>query len=76
VLAGCYLERASHEMHLSKVLFFASFGVWARDMARPWRHVQLGISVALCLAVLATWYQYRHQHLVPIRPGIYRLTDK
>jgi hypothetical protein len=71
LLAGLCLEHSYHEMHLSKVLVFASFGVWAHEVPKPWRWVQLSMVALSCVAVLGSWYTYRHQPLVHLGRGVY-----
>lgn len=71
MLAVWYLENSCHEMYLSKLVFFASWGVWARDMSPRWRRVQLSIAAGLCLLLLGSWYHFRNQQVTPIAKGVY-----
>jgi len=76
LLAGLALEKYAHEMHLSKLLCFASIAAWARELPRPQRWWLLGMVSLLWLMILVPWYQYRHQHLVPVGPGSYRIENR
>lgn len=72
-IAGLTLEKSFHEMHLSKLLLFAAIGVWARELEGTARYWLLGMVGLLWLLILVPWYQYRHQHLVPLGHGAYRI---
>ena len=74
-VAGITLEKSFHEMHLSKLLLFAAIGVWGRELERPARYWLLGMVGVLWLMILVPWYQYRHQHLVPLGNGAYRIEN-
>lgn len=74
-IAGLTLEKSFHEMHLSKLLLFAAIGVWARELDGQARYVLLGMVALLWLLILVPWYQFRHQHLVPLGNGAYRIEN-
>jgi hypothetical protein len=74
-VGGLTLEKSFHEMHLSKLLLFAAIGVWAREIERPARYWLLGMVGVLWLLILIPWYTYRHQHLVPLGHGAYRIEN-
>lgn len=74
-VAGLTLEKSFHEMHLSKLLLFAAFGVWAREMEGSARYWLLGMVGLLWLLILVPWYTYRHQHLVPLGDRAYRIEN-
>jgi len=75
VVAGITLEKSFHEMHVSKLLVFASIGVWARELRGTARYWLLAMVALLWLLILVPWYTYRHQHLVPIGNGAYRIEN-
>jgi hypothetical protein len=72
---GYYLEQLQHEMHVSKMLYFAALGAFARDLPKLQRWVLLGLVALLWLMILGTWYQYRNQRLVPLGNGVYRIEN-
>ena len=74
-IAGLTLERSFHEMHFSKLLLFAAIGVWARELEDGARYWLLGMVGLLWLMILVPWYEYRHQHLVPLGHGAYRIEN-
>jgi hypothetical protein len=74
-LAGYYLEQHQREMHLSKLLYFAALGAFARDEPKLQRWVMLGMVGLMWVVILGTWYQYRNQHLVPMGKGVYRIEN-
>ena len=75
-VAGLVLEKNFHEMHVSKLLLFAAIGVWARELEGSARTALLGMVALLWLLILVPWYQYRHQHLVPLGNGGYRIENQ
>lgn len=75
VISGLVLEKQLHEMHVSKMLIFASFGVWARELRGPMRWAMVTMSGLLCLMILVSWFTFRHQHLVPLGNGAYRISN-
>lgn len=75
LLGGLALQEYRHEMLISKLLFFASLGIWARDWPRPQRLIMLGMIAFLWLAVLVPWYQYHNQRQVPLGHGAYRIEN-
>ena len=74
-IVGITLEKSFHEMHVSKLLLFAAFGVWARELEGAARYWLLAMVGLLWLLIIVPWYQYRHQRLVPIGHGAYRIEN-
>lgn len=75
IVAGLILEKSFHEMHVSKLLFFAAIGVWAREFEGPARWALIGMVGLLWVMILVMWFTYRHQHLVPLGHGAYRIEN-
>lgn len=75
LIAGVLLQEVWHEMHVSKMLFFGSFGVWARELPKFRRYLLLGMVGMLWLLILIGWYTYRNQHLVPMGKGVYMIEN-
>lgn len=73
--SGFYLESTYREMFYSKLLIVGSLAVWAWTMARPLRFLHLGLVLLFCSFLIYNKYHYRHQHLVRLSTGVYRIVN-
>lgn len=58
VIAGLSLENGWHEMHVSKLLVFASLGVWARELPRRQAWLLLGLVGVLWALIIGSWVAF------------------
>lgn len=75
IIAGLVLEKSFHEMHVSKLLYFAAIGVWAREFEGTTRWALLAMVGLLWVMILGSWFAFRNQHLVPLGHGAYRIEN-
>lgn len=74
--SGFWLEQYQHEMFYSKLLIIGSLGLWFWTMTRPMRWLHLATVGLTCALITYNAYHFRHQHLVPLGPGVYSLVNE